>query len=86
MSVFFKGYDFEHTELLIRFIFLIYVCAIVKEAKDANLFESGIKTNLQLNLCPSKSTNPVFKRILFQYLRVNLQPCFFRTHYKMVSL
>ena len=35
------------------------------------------RVNLQLNLCPSKSTTPVLKRILFQYLKVNLQPWIF---------
>ena len=52
-------------------------CAIVKEAQDANLLsqESKLKrVHLQLNLCPSKSTTPVLKRIIFQYLKLNLQP------------
>ena len=42
-------------------------CAIVKEAKDANLLSQKSKlthVNLQLNLCPSQSTTPVFKQIL----------------------
>ena len=41
----------------------------MKEAKDANLLSQESKltrVNLQLNLCPSKSTTPV--------LKVNLQP------------
>ena len=52
-------------------------CAIVKEAKDANLLSQESKltrVNLQLNLRHSKSTTPVLKRIFFQYLNVNLQP------------
>ena len=51
-------------------------CQIMKEAKDANLLSQESKqtrVNWQLNLCPSKSTTPVLKRILFQYLKVNLQ-------------
>ena len=53
----------------------------MKEAKDANLLSQESKlmlVNLQLNLCPSKSTTPVLKRILFQYLKVNLQPWIFK--------
>ena len=49
----------------------------MKEAKDANSLSQESKltcVKLQLNLCPSKSTTPVLKRILFQYLKVNLQP------------
>ena len=76
MSVFLKGCNFEHTELSIHFSSFNDECAILKEAKDANLL--GLKSkltsvNLQLNLCPSKSTTPVLKRILFQNLKVNLQ-------------
>ena len=37
MSVFLKGCKFEHTEMSIHFLSLNDVCAIVKEAKDANL-------------------------------------------------
>ena len=47
----------------------------MKEAKDANSLSQESKltrAKLQLNLCPSKSTTPVLKRILFQYLNVNL--------------
>ena len=43
----------------------------MKEAKDADLLSQESKlacVNLQLN-----STTPVFKRIFFQYLKVNLQ-------------
>ena len=61
MSVFLKGCNFEHTELSIHFESLNDECAIVKEAKDANLFRQESKltrVNLQLNLCPSKSTTP----------------------------
>ena len=52
-------------------------CAIAKKAKNANLFSQESKltcVNLQLNLCPSKSTTFVLKRILCQYLKVNLHP------------
>ena len=52
-------------------------CTVVKEANDANPLSQESKltrVNLQLNLCPSKSTTPVLKRILFQFLKVNLQP------------
>ena len=43
-------------------------CAIVNVAQDVNLLrqESKLTTvNLELYLCPSKSTTPVLKRILF---------------------
>ena len=49
----------------------------MKEANDANPLSQESKltrVNLQLNLCPSKSTTPVLKPILFQYHKVNLQP------------
>ena len=71
-----KGCNFEHTELSIHFELFNDECAIVQEAKEANLLSQESKltrVNLQLNLCPSKSTTPVLKRILFQYLKVNLQ-------------
>ena len=77
MSVFLKGCNFEHTELSIYFESFNEVCAIVKEAKDVNLLSQESKltrVNLQLNLCLSKSTTTVLKRIFFQYLKVNLQP------------
>ena len=77
MSVFLKGCNFEHTELSIHFESFNEVCAIVKEAKDVNLLSQESKltrVNLQLNLCLSKSTTTALKRILFQYLKVNLQP------------
>ena len=77
MSVSLKGCNFEHTELSIHFESFNNECAIVKEAKDANMLSQESKlthVNLQMNLCPSKSTNPVLKRILCQYLKVNLQP------------
>ena len=76
MWVFLKGRNFEHTELSIHFSSFNDECAIVKEAKDANLLSQQSKltrVNLQLNLCLSKPTTPVLKRILFQYLKVNLQ-------------
>ena len=50
-------------------------CAIIKEAKDTNLLSQESKltrVNLQLYWCLSKSTTPVLKQILFQYLKVNL--------------
>ena len=71
MSVSLKGCKFEHTELSIHFQSSNDECAIMKEAKNANLLSQESKlmwVNLQLNLCPSKSTIPVLKRILFQYL------------------
>ena len=74
MSVFLKGCNFEHTELSIRFESFNDECAIVKEATYAYLSSQESKltrVNLQLNLCPSKLTTPVLKRILFQYLKVN---------------
>ena len=77
MSVFLKGCIFEHTELSIHFLSFSDECSIVKEAKDANLLSQESKltrVNLQLKLCPSKSTNPVLKWILFQNLRVSLHP------------
>ena len=76
MLVSFKGRKFEHTELSIHFESFNAECAIVKEAQGANLLSQESKltrVNLQLNWCPSKSTTPVLKRILFQYLKVNLQ-------------
>ena len=80
MSVFLKGCHFEHAELSIHFLSFNDEYAIVKEAKDANILSQESKltrVNLQLNLCPSKSTTPVLKRILFQYLNVNVQPWIF---------
>ena len=77
MSLFLKWCNFEHTELSIHFFLFNDEYAIVKGAKDANLLSQESKlarVNLQLNLRPSKSTTPVLKRILFQYLKVNLQP------------
>ena len=80
MSVFLKGCNFEHTELPIHFLTFNDECATVKEAKDANLLSQESKltrVNLHLNLCPSKSTTPVLKRIRFQNLKVSLQPWIF---------
>ena len=74
MLIFSKECNFEHTKLSIDFESFNDECAIKKEANDANLLsqESKLKHfNLQLNLCPSKSTTPVLKQILFQYLKVN---------------
>ena len=59
MWVFLRKYNFEHTELTTHFKSFSDECAIVKEAKDANLLSQESKltrVNLQLNLCPSKST------------------------------
>ena len=77
MSVFSKGCNFEHTELSIHCLSFNDESAIVKEAKDENLLSQESKltcVNLQPNLCPSKSTTPVLKRIFFQYLKVILRP------------
>ena len=51
MSVFLKGCYFEHTELSIHFLSFNDKCAIVKEAKNANLLSQESKlmrVNLQL--------------------------------------
>ena len=77
MSIILKGCNFEHTKLSIHFLSFNDECTIVKEAKDGNSLSQESKltcVKLHLNLCPSKSTTPVLKRILFQYLKVNLQP------------
>ena len=77
MSVSLRGCKADHIELSIHFESFNDECAIVKEAQDANLFSQESKltrVNFQLNWCPSKSTTPVLQRILFQYLKVNLQP------------
>ena len=77
MSVSLKGYKFEQTKQSIHFESFNDEFAIVKEAQDANLLSQESKltcVNLQLNGCPSKLTTPVLKRILFQYLKENLQP------------
>ena len=77
MSVILKVCNFEHTKLSIHIQSFNDEFAIVKEAKDANSLSQESKLTrdkLQLNLCPSKSTTPVLKRILFQCLKVNLQP------------
>ena len=77
MSVISRECNFENTKLSIHFLSFNDDFAIVKEAKDVNSLSQGSKltrVKLQLNLCPSKSTTPVLKRILFQYLTVYLQP------------
>ena len=78
MSETLNGCKFEHTELSIHFESAFYdKCAIMKEAQNATLLSQELKltrVNLQLNWCPSKSTTPVLKRILMQYLKVNLKP------------
>ena len=60
MLVILKGCNFEHTKLSIH-------NSLSQESKLT-------RVQLQLNLCPSKSTTPVLKRIFFRYLKVNLQP------------
>ena len=68
MSLSLKKCIFEHTELSIHFETFNDECAIVKEAKEANLLSQESKltrVNLQLNLCPSKSTTPVLKTYTF---------------------
>ena len=80
MSVSLKGCHFEHTELSIHFESFNDECAIVTEAKDANLLSHELnltRVNLQLTLCPLKLATPALKRILFHYLKVNLQPYIF---------
>ena len=62
MSISLKGCKFEHNELSIRIETFNDECAIVKEAQDANLLSQE-----------SKQT-PRAKMILFQYLKLNLQP------------
>ena len=77
MLVSLKGCKFEHTDMSIHFESFNDECAIVKEAQDANLLSQESKltrVNLQLNWYPSQSTTPVLKLILFQYLKLNLQP------------
>ena len=59
MPVFFKRCNFEHTELSNYFESFNDECAIIKEAKGANLLSQESKLlhgNSQLNLCPSKPT------------------------------
>ena len=43
MTVFLKGYNFEHTKLSIHFLSFNDECAILKEAKDANLLSQESK-------------------------------------------
>ena len=77
MSLSSNGYKLKYTKCSIHFESFNDECAIVKEDEDANMLcqESKLTNfNLQLNWRPSKSTAPVLKRILFQYLKVNLQP------------
>ena len=72
MSVILNGCYFEHTKLLIHFLSFNDESAIVKEAKDANSLSQESKltrVKLQLNLCPSNSTTPVLKQILFNTLK-----------------
>ena len=68
MSVFLKGCNLEHAEMPIHFQSFNDECSIAKKAKDTNLLSQESKVthvNLQLNLCPSKSTTPALKWILF---------------------
>ena len=77
MSVSLKGCKFDHTELSNHLESFNDQCVVVKEAQDTHLLsqESKLKrVNLQLNWFISKSTTPVLKRMLLQYLQVNLQP------------
>ena len=77
MVISLKGCKFEHTELSIHFESFNDECEIMKGSQDANLLSQESKltrANLQLNWCPSKPITPVLKWILFQYLKVNLQP------------
>ena len=73
MRVSLKGCNFEHTEMSTQFESFNDECTIVKEAKDANQESKLTRINLQLNLCPSKSTIHVFKRIRFQYPSLSLK-------------
>ena len=55
MSISLKGCKYEHTELPINFDSFNDECAIVKEAKDANLLSQESKltrVTMQLNWCP----------------------------------
>ena len=66
MSVFLKGRYFEHAELSIHFLSFNDECTIVKKAKDANLLSQELKLmRVFVNLCPSKWTTPVLKRIFY---------------------
>ena len=68
MSESLKGCKFEHNKLSIHFESFNDECAIVKEAKDANMLSQELKltrVNLQLNWCSSISTTPVLKRGFF---------------------
>ena len=59
MSIFLKGCNFEHTKQTFHFRSFNDECTILKEAKDANLLSQESKltlVNLQLKLCPLKST------------------------------
>ena len=56
MLVFLKECNYEHTELSFHSKSFNDECAIVKEAKDANLLSQEsklLRVNLQLNFCPS---------------------------------
>ena len=77
MLVYLKGCKFEHTVLRFHFESFNDECAIMKAAQGTNLLSQESKRRhviMQLNWCPSKSTTPVLKRIIFQYFKVNLQP------------
>ena len=72
MSVILKGCNFEHTKLTIHFLSVNDEFSIMKEAKDANSKSQESKltrVKLLLSLCPSKSTTPVLKWILFNTLK-----------------
>ena len=77
MSESLKGCEFEHTELSIHFESFNDECAIVKEALSTYLLSQESKlthVNLQLNWCTPQLTTHVLTWILFQYLKLNLQP------------
>ena len=64
MPVSLKGCTFEHTELSIHSDSFNDECAIVKEAKDANLFSQESKltpVNLQLRFVSFKIDHPCLK-------------------------
>ena len=89
MSVILRGCNFENTKLSIHFSSFTDECAIMKEAKRANSLSQESKltrVKLQLNLCPSKSTTPVLKRILFQYPKVIYNHEISKTHYQIVRI
>ena len=61
MSVSLKGCNFELTELSVHFESFNDECANVKKRQWTQKSRLT-RVNLQLNLCPSKSTTPVLTR------------------------